>query len=116
MTPRRLPNYISTHRKRAGLPQAELAALLGYRKSQMSRLEQSKVLPSLFVAIACEVIFKAPIVELFPGLHAQVKEVTEARLRDLEGRLQGSSPKGRALKVIAHELEWLWRRKQSEKK
>jgi transcriptional regulator with XRE-family HTH domain len=114
MLPRRLPSYLRTYRKRAGLSQAELARLLGYRKEgQLSRLEQAKVLPSLVVALACQYIFQTPIAELFPGLLESIPEKIEIRLADFEHRLQQSTPKGRQIAMVAHKLEWLWERRQA---
>lgn len=114
---RRLPTYLRAFRRRAGLTQGELASLLGYTKeAQLSRLEQAKVPPSLFVAVACELIFHASMEQLFPATIEEIKKTVESRLEDLERKLQGSTPKGRELALIAHKLEWLWERRQPQQR
>jgi hypothetical protein len=80
----------------------------------MSRLEQAKAPPSLFAALACQIIFRTPIAELFPGIHSEIEGTVESRLTELERRLQESSPKGRQIAMVAHKLEWLWERRQAK--
>src|SRR5205085_1827135 len=80
-----IANYLRTHRKRAGLSQRELARLLGYTdEGAISRHEQSQTFPPLFIAISYEIIFKAPVSTLFPGIHVTLREEIENRLSELE--------------------------------
>lgn len=65
MARRKLPNYLRTHRKRAGLLQRELALLLGCKSgAEVSRYERSTRQPTLRTALAYEAVFGTPAREL----------------------------------------------------
>ena len=65
----RLPNYLRTHRKRAGLSQDEVAFLLGCRSgAKVSRYERLARRLSLETAFAYEALFGVPARELFAGV------------------------------------------------
>lgn len=103
-----LENYLRTNRKKSGLSQRELGLLVGYKDlGQVSRHERSHTAPSLATALAYEVIFHAPVSELFPGIHANVTGVTERRLAAFEAGLQRRSAKARGANAIAQKLIWL---------
>ena len=66
------------------------------------------------MAIAYEVIFQTPIVELFPGLHLTVESVIEKQITEFEDRLleQKSQLHGASSREIDRKLEWLKERRQ----
>jgi transcriptional regulator with XRE-family HTH domain len=97
---KKLDCYLRSYRRRWGLTQDELAALLGRKTGAViSRLEQDNRQPSLEAAYALEVIFGTAPIELFPGLHARVKRNVIARARDLYDALQGDSSRATRLKL-----------------
>ncbi len=71
----KLPTYLRTHRKRGGLAQKELAALLGCQSgASVCQYERQAAQPSLETAFACQVIFGVPAHELFPGIFEKVEQ------------------------------------------
>lgn len=75
MARRPLRNYLRTHRKSWALSQKQLAGLLGFRfPTPLGKYERDQRLPSLRVAIACEVVFGIPVSVLFEGIRAEVEE------------------------------------------
>lgn len=105
-------SYLRTHRKKSGLTQRELAAILGcIGEGQISRHERGTNTPPLPVAIAYEVLFGAPIASIFSGIRATVARTIETRLRDMERKLQAKSAKGSDASAIAQKLEWLSQRR-----
>ena len=89
-------NYVRMQRLRAGLSQSELAFLLGcHSSSKVSRYEQLKRDPSFETALACQAIFRAPVVELFPGTYTLVERQVKRRAAVLAERLEGNSEKDR---------------------
>lgn len=79
-----LDNYISMHRKRAGLSQDELALLLGLNgRSALAKYELSLRLPELQAVIAFEIIFDEPIQSVFAGVAHKVRESIQSRARAL---------------------------------
>lgn len=85
------PNRLRAHRKRAGLSQAELAALLGLRsQSVLSELELAKKRPGIGVLVGCERIFDAPSTELFPGLSEAADRAVLSRAKRFAGRIANS--------------------------
>lgn len=114
MTIEQLANYLRMHRKKSGLSQRELANLLGFLSEiQISRHERSVTIPGLLIALGYEVIFRAPISEVFPGLYQAVETGIEERLANMENELHQSTSKGRKAATIARKLEWLWERRNS---
>lgn len=89
MSERRLPHYARHHRKRVGLSQGELAALLGAKcGTKVSRYERFSREPSLATAFAYEVLFGVPASELLAGTFGKVREATLARAATLLDRLK----------------------------
>ena len=73
MASRKLPNYLRTYRKRAGLSQEEVAFLLGCQDGhKASRYELRKRKPNLETVLAYELIFGTPARELFAGVFEDV--------------------------------------------
>ena len=84
----RLDNYLRTYRKRAGFSQDEVAFLLGSASgAKVSRYERLARRPSLRAIIAYEIIFQAPVRELFAGLYQKVEKATLARAQSLTKKL-----------------------------
>src|SRR5208282_4161442 len=108
-----LPNYLRTYRRRAGLSQREVALLLGYKqRGQTSRHEQFKAFPPLAVALAYEVLYRAPASTLFLGMHDTVNTTVEKRVAAMEKDLQGRSAKNADADSIARKLEWMIERRE----
>ena len=63
------------------------------------------------IALAYEVIFRAPVATLFLGTHDAVKTTIEKRLAEMETDLQGRSAKEPDAEAIARRLEWLMERR-----
>jgi transcriptional regulator with XRE-family HTH domain len=76
---RKLPDYLRSERRRAGLSQEDVAALLGTGVRTISRYEQRARLPPLELALAYQAVFGTPVAELFPGRFREI--VKRVRLR-----------------------------------
>src|SRR5690348_4521899 len=88
MASRKLPNYLRTFRKRAGLSQGEVAFLLGCQDGhKASRYELRKRKPNLETVLAYELIFGAPARELFAGVFEDVVTATRKRAEILAAKL-----------------------------
>jgi transcriptional regulator with XRE-family HTH domain len=74
-----LPSYLLTLRKRSGLSQYDLAALLGLTASALSRFENQSRRPTIELAIATEVIFGHSAKEVFPAFYREIEQVIIAR-------------------------------------
>lgn len=108
-----LENYLRTYRRRSGLSQRELGLLLGYEdRGQVSRHEQFTTNPPLTIALAYEVIYRAPVSTLFLGMHGAVTTAIENRLTAMEKDLQGRSAKDHDAGSIARKLEWMMERRE----
>jgi DNA-binding XRE family transcriptional regulator len=115
MASERAGNYLRSHRRKSGMSQRELALIAGFDTAYpVSRHERSATLPALMVALSYEIIFRAPIHELFPGLYRSVEARIEERLAEMEEELQQSTTKGRKAAFIARKLEWLNERRERE--
>lgn len=104
MARRPLRNYLRTHRKSWAFSQKQLASLLGFRfPTHLSKYERDQRLPSLRIALACEVIFGVPVSALFKGLHAEVEEDVMRRatalFESLEHRTDPAGQRKRELLV-----------------
>jgi transcriptional regulator with XRE-family HTH domain len=99
----RLPNYLRTHRKRAGLSQDDVAALLGgHSGAAVSRLERFRRQPSLKTALVLEAIYRVPIRELFAGQFQEAKRAVHRRAEELTTKLaQLPQARGRARRLDA---------------
>jgi transcriptional regulator with XRE-family HTH domain len=84
----RLPNYLKTYRRRAGLSQDEVAFLLGCQSgAKVSRYERLARQPSLETALAYEAVLGIPVRELFAGVYEKVEGEINKRARLLTGNL-----------------------------
>lgn len=85
---RPLTNYLLMHRKRSGFTQEELAYLLGCKhRSKVSRYERGARNPSLLGLIGYEVVFRAPVRDLFAGTYSTVRTGIRVRASRLHKRL-----------------------------
>jgi transcriptional regulator with XRE-family HTH domain len=92
--------YLKPHRRRVGLTQEELAALLGFKNGAVvSRLERVVRHPTLETAYGFEIILGKPPAELFPSLHARVRKEVVARVRAHYEELQGNSSRSNKIKL-----------------
>ena len=109
MTPRRLDNYLRSHRKQSGLSQDEVAFLLGVGNGSLfSRYEKRRRVPPLETALACEAVFGVPVAELFAGIRERAERDVAERRIELKARVQEVEKKGSAAAQIkAHKLRWL---------
>lgn len=107
-----MTSRIRVHRRKSGLSQSELATILGtLGPVGISRHEQLVTLPKFLVAVGYEIVFRAPIAELFPAVYETLRIDIEARLLNLEKKLHQSTAKGREATLIARKLEWLCERR-----
>src|SRR5712691_1660459 len=71
-------------RRRAGLSQRDLAALLGYRShSQISRYENGRRVPSVDELLQIQVVFGVVPSGVFPHLHERAAQTVVARINKL---------------------------------
>jgi DNA-binding XRE family transcriptional regulator len=84
----RLPNYLRMHRKRSGLSQEEVAFLLGAKDgSAVCRHERRKQTPNARTLLAYEILFHAPIRDLYGGTRSEVETGLLRRARLLLEKL-----------------------------
>ncbi len=84
-----LPNYLRTHRKRAGFTQNETAFLIGLKGGgRISRYENFSRLPDLRTAFAYEVVFHTSLRKLFAGIFELVEKETVKRAAELSKRFE----------------------------
>jgi transcriptional regulator with XRE-family HTH domain len=112
-----LDNYISMHRKAAGLSQDELAVLLGVGgRSAVAKYELALRMPELEAAIAFEIIFDEPIQSVFAGVAHRIQNSIRSRARALseatpEKQMASNADKIATLARLAHldedePIEW----------
>lgn len=102
MASHRLPNYLRTHRKRAGLSQDEVSHIVGASGGpKVSRYERGSRRPSLETALAYEAVFGVPVRELFAGVYDEVERHTQRRAIVLANRLRRSSTNARTARKLA---------------
>ena len=96
MNTRHMP-LLRTYRRSWGLTLRDLATLLGYKSpAHVSRLESGKRSPGTETALACTVLFGAPLHELFPELIDEVdKRIRRRATRFREGLQNTTTPVAR---------------------
>ena len=98
---RKLPNYLRTFRKRAGLSEVEIAFLLGlHDTSHVSRYEHFRSNPGLDTTLAYHVIFQTSPPELFGGRYQKAERAVRRRAKRLLGRLVKTPPNARGLRKL----------------
>jgi transcriptional regulator with XRE-family HTH domain len=88
MSSRRLPQYLITHRKRAGFSHEELAFLLGCTWKTIARYELGARTPSLETALGYEAVFGVAVSELFAGVFEETEREVITRAKVLLAKLQ----------------------------
>lgn len=89
---RKLPNYLRSYRRCACLSQGEVALLLGCDPSEVAHYERSSRRPQLESTLAYELIFGAPVQDLFAGVRDKVEEATRKRAQLLLKKLSAKTP------------------------
>ena len=92
MANHKLPNYLRACRKSCGLSQEEIAFLLGFHSSHISRYERFRRTPGFKMAIAFEVIFKTSARVLFSGDYHAIEKAIRRRAKRLAMRLRTEKP------------------------
>ena len=80
---------LRSHRKRSGLTQEDIAALIGAQSaSQVSRHENGEREPDLRTALVYRIIFDAPIAHLLPKLYRDIAREVDMQAAALAERLK----------------------------
>jgi len=96
-----LESYLRTYRKRSGFSQDEVAFLLGSTSgAKVSRYERLARQPTLLTIFAFEVIFRAPVRDLFAGFYQKVEKETRSRAQLLARKLARSQANGTATRKL----------------
>ncbi|MFZ6016828.1 MAG: helix-turn-helix transcriptional regulator [Nitrospirota bacterium] len=97
----KLPNYLKTYRKCAGLSQDEIAFLLGCKSgTKISRYEHFKRQPSINTVFKYSVIFKTPPEELFSGIYQETESEIFKRVKLLIKKLDSDEPDKKTIAKI----------------
>ena len=100
MKKKKFPSYLRSNRRRWGLTQTELAKLLGAKTGgAISRIERGERLPTLTVALGCEVLFGLGPAHLLPGIFGKIEEEIITRAYDCYENLQGTSSTSNRVKL-----------------
>lgn len=97
-----LPNYLRSRRKSVCLSQKEIAFLLGFDSSHVSRYERFRRSPGLKIAVAFEVIFRTPIRTLFSGDYRNIERAIRSRAKRLAKRLSKEQQDHLTERKLAH--------------
>jgi transcriptional regulator with XRE-family HTH domain len=98
----KLPNYIRARRKSAGLSQEEVAFLLGFHSSHLSRYERFRRKPGFRIAIGFEVIFNTSVRVLFSGDFHAIENAICRRARRLARQLKTQKPDHLTVRKLAY--------------
>lgn len=86
---RKITNRLWIVRKKTGLPQKQVAFLLGHKNTtQLSRYERGARIPSLETALKLESAYNTPVRVLFSGLYDQFHADVQGRRKVLSERLR----------------------------
>lgn len=86
---RKITNRLWIVRKKIGLPQKQVAFLLGHKNTtQLSRYERGSRIPSLETALKLESAYNTPVRVLFSGLYDQFHADVQGRRKVLYERLR----------------------------
>ncbi len=75
-----LNNYIRAHRRRLGLRQGDVAAIMGHTISNVCRHERRLCEPSLRTAIRFAIVLQVSIEDLFPGIIEAESQETKKKI------------------------------------
>jgi transcriptional regulator with XRE-family HTH domain len=91
-------NYLRTYRKKLGLSQRQVAAIVGFKSSaKICDLELGVMMPTTRDCVAFGVLYKRSFRELWPMLNLEIEAEIDHRIRRLIGELEkdGSGPEDR---------------------
>lgn len=95
-------NRLRKFRKTAHLTQREVATLVGYASQRAySDMELGLKRPGLGTALACCILFKTSLAELFPDLAEYVERTLLARARKVQEALEADASRDMAASHIA---------------
>jgi transcriptional regulator with XRE-family HTH domain len=101
----KLPHYLRSERRRAGLSQKDLAILMGLRTvSQISRYEQQHRCPPLRVALTYEVIFGKPVSQIFAGVLVGIENTIRSRAATLAAHARHTAPRHKSREALIARL------------
>jgi transcriptional regulator with XRE-family HTH domain len=103
----KLPNYLKTNRKRLGLFQRDVSAMLGSDSGQtVCRHERSFRIPTLEDALAYEAIYNKPVSELFAGLFEEIEEVVFEHVKMLikESAIEEPNSRSFQTRIVLEEI------------
>jgi transcriptional regulator with XRE-family HTH domain len=84
-----ISNFLIAHRKKWGLSQRELAALLGVSRQAISNYElEVRPIPAKII-LAAELLFGEPFHEVFPKLYEDIEDEIGARAMALQKKYEG---------------------------
>lgn len=88
-------SFVRAERRRWGLTQAEVAALLGVESATtVSRIERAVRQPTAATVIAYSVLFGLPVSELFVSLHDRIEGEVFVAARRLHDTLEDEGGSG----------------------
>ena len=97
--PQRISHYLKQERRRSGLTQADVAALLGLMShSNVKGYERGRHLPSLRTALSYQAIFGKPVAELFGGVFAGIMEAVAVRAKTRQAHVSTLAESARTLR------------------
>jgi DNA-binding XRE family transcriptional regulator len=109
-----LANYLRAHRRKTGLTQHDVARVLGHSaRGVVSHHERFESVPSLWVALSYQVLYRVPVSDIFAGLTETVEFDVEGQLAEFESYLGEQSANRHRAAAIARKLEWLGERRSS---
>jgi transcriptional regulator with XRE-family HTH domain len=94
---RKRPQYLRSERKRGGLSQHDMAALLNTAARTVRHYEQDHRLPPLETALAYEAVLGVPVAELFAGLTMAVRKAVRMRARRRAAKVVPAKTEARRL-------------------
>jgi transcriptional regulator with XRE-family HTH domain len=103
-------NYLRTCRKKLGLSQRQVAAIVGFKSpARVCDLELGVIMPTTRDCVAFGVLYKRSFRELWPMLSLEIEAEIDRRIRRLIGELEkdGSGPedKRKRAKEISKRLQ-----------
>lgn len=100
-----LNNYLKSSRRRLGLTQDHLAFILNLKSaSRISSLERGHSRPKAAECLIFQKLFGVPVAEIWPQWAVEIGRTTDARIRELLGRL---GPGKRRSARHAHRAQYL---------
>src|SRR5215813_13850725 len=107
MKSQKFRNKLKTHRKKSGLKQTDIGALLDCHPGQVSRHERGETMPHLKTALAYEIMLCVPVSTIFVGIYADMKREIERKLKELETELGSRDARAKDANSTAKKLVWL---------